>query len=245
MKRYIPPLIIAVMVVVILALPLEVGASTLYPTLNAFAGAVRNQIQLYSNSVLPDTVVRQLSRSSIISVSTDIGGVERRVKITTVNGTAFYTLPDSIVSIVSATLISGTLTQSIKAWYPQFFEDYFNMKQLGGATLTGNDPDATPKAYYYWADTLQLLPIPVKTDSVYLNCYIRHSPMVTAADSLMRLKSGFEEAAIYLACHKVLLALKMYEEAAHYWGYYEKKAAQLANKYKRDMDVLPNQGTIK
>lgn len=245
MRKYLPPLSLVLYVTVLLALPIGGRASSLYPTLNRFVGAVRNQTQIYSTSLLADTVARELSRSAIISVSTDFRGVEKRVKITTVNGQAFYQLPDSVVKIISGTVIAGKLTRSIKAWNPPYFEDFYNLTQLGGATTTGNDPDAIPKAYYYWADTLQLLPIPVKTDSIYLSCYIRHSPMVTASDTLMRLKSGYDEAAIYLACHKVLLSLQMYEEAATYYGYYEKKAAQLTAKYKRDMDVLPNQETKK
>jgi hypothetical protein len=228
------------LIMVLLAMSVQ-AVSPLYPSLGSFVQAMKNQTRVYSEGLMPDSVLYQYARGAIVDVSATIGGVEAQYTVYAVAGQALYPFPDSIVQVPFASIVDGKYTKSIKQWPPQLFEDYFDLTSLGGATTGEPDIDATPKAFNYWSDTLQLIPTPSQADTIIFKAFIRHSPMRETGDTLVMLQAGYDEAALYLACHKMYLGLQMYDEAKIYFEYFTTKAQSLTARYHRATDAVQNQ----
>ena len=179
-------------------------------TLRAFMNEVRRRTRLYSGSLLNDGLLRDAASKGIQYTSTDAGGLENGFRITTVNGRAFYRVPDSTVQIVYASLVSGGYTKSIKSYPPEYVEGDLSLDHLEGI-----GPDQVPRAYKWWNDTLQLIPIPVKTDSIYFSTFIRH-PLIILDTATVKLKGDFREAAILYTIYKVWMSVDEYGKADAY-----------------------------
>ena len=131
--------------------------------------------------------------------------------------------------------MSGRVTKSIKAFYPQYFEDAFNMD-----AVEGRGKNAVPSGYQVWNDMVQLIPIPTQVDSVLFKCYIEH-PVVSAVGDSIKLRPAYIEAATVYTIYLVLKQLKEYSEAALYKADYKDLKADLRAKYTPKFDVLPKQ----
>ena len=210
-----------------------VFASTDIDTLGDFMQEVRWELRYRSNDALPDSALIGLSKRAIVWTSIDIGGVEATYLVVTDTLQRFYIMPDSITEILFATVLNENATYSIKSFVPAYFEDIYQMK-----VLEGEGDDQTPKAYNYWADTVQLLPTPNGVDSIYFKCYIEH-PLVDSKDDSIQLRPGFIEAAIAYTCHLVYKRWRQFDIAALYLGDYDALRAKLIEKYKKPFEYLP------
>jgi len=229
MKR----IILALMLVFFIATVAWVDSSlTLF---DDFAVMVRHKTHLENKSTLPDSVLWDLCSEAIIWTSVDIGGCEHTYKINTVANQNFYQIPDSITSINRVTMLTGDgETKSLKQWYPEYF-DYFSLP-----TLSSSEADQSPIAYDYWADTLQMMPTPVRVDTVYIKAFTEHIPTDTAAATDdISLRPGYAMAALDYACYEALKTVGQFESANQWFGAYEKKKADLTARYMRRMDVNP------
>lgn len=193
---------------------------------------VRHKTRLKSQSNLADSVLRDLCSESLIWTSVDIGGLEVTHRFVTADGVAFYLLPDSLTTINRVTVITEDgETKSMKQWYPEFF-DYFNLPALS----TG-DKEQTPVAYDYWSDTIQIMPQPVRVDTVYIKAFAEHPNTVATDDILLR--PGYAMAALDYACYEALRSVGNYEQASQWLASYEKKKVALQIRYARRMDISP------
>lgn len=200
---------------------------------------VRQITMLESTTLLPDSTLRGCCLRALKWTSTDIGGVERQYRFLTVAGQAFYAIPDSTTEVVFVTMRTQEgLTKSLKAWYPQFFED---LGVIEGDPFSPTENDI-PLAYNYWSDSLQLLPAPVREDTVIIKIYVEHKTMVnSAAADTMRIgfmSDAYAQAALYYACFEALVSVKNFNEANVFMGYYDKKKADLRTIFTRKFDIL-------
>lgn len=204
------------------------NAGVVFVDIEAFQDGIRNQLKITSTTMLPESIVIEISKRALLWTSTDIGGYEQLIRFATVADKPFYPVPDSITEILFATLIStnNKITKSIKAWHPEYFEDAFDLQEL-----TGEGDDQTPKAYNYFSDTIQIIPTPSKADSIFLKCYMEH-PMPVTADSTIHLRPAFAEAALMYACSEVQAYLGRYNESDFYMARYDKLKGDLMRKYK-------------
>lgn len=235
---------LVLLLLLFLLLPKDISAGATYSTIKDFMVGVRDELKNYSTVLLSDTVLVKTVSRALVWTSVDAGGVEVQYKFDTEAGTAFYTLPDSIVEIVHATLIRGTRTKNIKAWHPQFFEDKFpNVSELKPSAGDGNG--GYPQAYNVWANTLQLFPIPVEVDSIYLKCFVEHEECrdtvlasYGADTMLIQMLPAFQEVAMAYACYLTLGNIGEHEEAAIFLARYDflRKSARV--RYFRHLDVL-------
>lgn len=197
--------------------------------------AVRFQTNISSTTSLPDSQLVQFVSRGLVYTSVDIGGIETRVMLTTDTLQHFYALPDSVTKIVSATLISEGVTKSIKQYHPQYAEGVF-----GTSELEGDGEYQIPTTYNMWGDSVQLIPSPVKVDSIFLNCLVEHIAITTLADSTKAIAfgEGHKEAAIFYTCGLIFTRSKMYEDAAFYFALYEKRKNELLQAYAKGFDAL-------
>jgi len=221
-----------------------IGVSLL--AVNVFAGGtittrlefkenVRQQEKMESTVSLPDTAFNDFVNRALLWTSTDVGGVQSRVRVLTVVSQAFYQFPDTVVEVLAQILYSGDVTKSIKATPPQFAEE------LGVPTdleATASDVDAIPVAFSYWDDTLTLQPVPVKVDTIYFMVHVEHEVLAADGDSIRFSKSAYTEAAVYYCCVMILEAEGMYEEAAYYLKRYEMIRDRLRAIFRPRFDVL-------
>ncbi len=228
-----------ILCIIILLIPSYAFSGATYTNIDNFMMGVRGETRIYSNNLLHDTLLVQLVSRALVWTSIDAGGVETQYKFNTDTNTAFYALPDSIVQIVHATLIRKTETKDLKAWYPEFFEERYNISGLDDAA---GDPDAGfPEAYNYWADTIQLMPIPKTIDSIYLKCFVEHEELVDTVGSdtmAIQMLPAFQEVAMAYACHLVWRSLDEFEKAAFYKTVYDDLKKNARAKYFRRLDVL-------
>lgn len=223
-------IIIAIMVVVFL--PLTVNADDPFTNFDEFAEMVRKYTRIKDKSIMPDTTLWDICAQSIVWVSTEVGGCELRYRFVTVANQAFYQIPDSITEIVHATVQTKYgETKAIRAYYPEYFAD-FGVHKLSDANQSG-----VPIAYFHWDDTLQILPPPIRVDTVYLYAFTRHVyPDTSAAlDTITFNKTTYAKAAISYACMEVLMAMKDYQSAGNWAALYEKQVATLRQTFSRKM----------
>ncbi len=212
------------------------SAGIVVDSIGSMKAEIRYMTHITSTSLLPDSTLHSFCDRALLWTSVDVGGVELQYKFTLTAEQAFYAIPDSITEVLFATYISGNVTKSIKAWYPQFFEDQFTLSEID---VTASSEDDIPVAYNYWADTIQLIPAPQKADSVYLKCFVEHSDLADTGSIL--LKPAYTEAAVLYACHLAFISVAQFEEAALFLTLYEKKKASLRERYTRKFDLFKNE----
>ena len=200
---------------------------------------VRQLTMLESTTFLPDSTLRGCCLRALKWTSIDIGGVERQYRFLTVSGTAFYAIPDSITEVVFVTLRTQEgVTKSLKAWYPQFFED---LGVIEGDPYSSTENDI-PLVYNYWSDSLQLMPAPVREDTVILKVYVEHKTMLNSSTAdTMRIgfsSDAYTQAALYYAGFEALVATDNLDKAAIFIQFYDKKKADLKAVFTRKFDIL-------
>lgn len=205
-------------------------------TLSSFKSDLRYQTKLRSTSVLNDTALTSFCNRAIVFTSTDVGGVEYQWRVILTSGTKFYRIPDSVIQIFGASIVSNGITKSIKAYPPEFAEEDFKAGATLGAVQPGPNTDATPRAYQYWADTLQSIPVPIKTDSLYLKGFVRH-PQITLDTATIKLKPQYQEAAMAYACYLTWRSLDEYEKADAWLASYKEIAQRLEKAQARKADM--------
>ncbi len=221
-------------ILLLLVLTSPVSASSAIDTVSDFMQAVRWIVHCSNDDMLPDSVLLGLTDRSLVWVSTDIGGIEAIYRIITAASTEFYAFPDTVTEILYATLIDDSETFSIKAFSPAFYEDAFNKQ----TTLESGVGDQQPRAYNYWADTIQLLPIPINVDTIYFKCYVEH-PLTDAATDTIRLRSPYVEAALEWCCHLVYKRWQEPGPAAMHLANYEGLRAKLITRYAKPSEIMP------
>jgi len=232
-----------------------VQAATVIDTLGKFKEQVRQFTGVESTELLPDTTLTDWCYLAIVNTSTEIGGVEAQYRVLTVAEQKFYSLPDTIVAVLATSLIStegGTYV--IRAGYPQYF-DRFSLPRIGVADDAINvDDNSVPLEYHYWADTLQLLPAPIRdSDTLVLKCFIEHPSMTiggagdtTASgannadtNTIAFTYSDYTTAALFLATAYTLYSIDEFDRGDRYFALYEKKKASLIQQYQRRLDTTP------
>jgi hypothetical protein len=208
----------------------SVSAGTDINTAGQFMSRLRLKTNIYDTVLAPDSVLLRLTQEACLTVSTEVGGYQKTFKVNTADGQSFYALQDSLVEVISAVVISDRNTKSIKAFYPQFWED------AGNAIDLGAESGETPGGYIVWADSVQLLPAPVQVDSIYFKCFYEHPLIDSSADSVY-LKSAYALLAVDRAQCLLYLVLKDYEQANSWKAIYEEGAKKLVAKYTPKFDV--------
>jgi hypothetical protein len=202
-------------------------------TSTGFWRAVRLELNIDANAMLPDTVLAALSQRGILWTSSDIGGIQMGFWLATVEEQVLYAVPDSVTEIVSATTIRDLKTRDIRGGYPPFYEATYDM-----TFYEAPSEDAVPLSYSLWDDSVQLFPIPIQDDdSIYFKFHIEH-PVCTAGATTILLKSAYVEAAIDYTCYLVYKRLQMYDIATYYEGQYGKKKQDLRQRYAPKIDLL-------
>ena len=84
-----------------------------------FKENVRQNLDLESTADLPDTTFNDFVNRALLWTSTDIGGVQSRVRIVTVAAQPFYQFPDTVVEVLAQILYSGAVSKSIKSLLSQ------------------------------------------------------------------------------------------------------------------------------
>ena len=206
-------------------------------TFGEMKAQVRTETGFHSTTYLPDTTLVDFCQRALVYTSTDIGGIEMQWKFNTAARTAFYAIPDTIVEILHATLISEQRTYTLKAWHPELFSDMWD--RLDGEEFPpfGEESDETPVAYNYWADSIQLIPIPQKVDSIYLKCYVEYPSHDTAAGDSLHLIGSYSEAAIAYAIHLTYKRARLFDEATLYLNRYKELKAELRSRYRRKLNA--------
>jgi hypothetical protein len=197
-----------------------------------FRARLRLKANVYDTVLAPDSVLIRLTQEACLTVSTEVGGYEKQFRVITAAGQAFYALQDSVVEVVSAVVVSNGLTKSIKAFYPQFWEDAGNADNLG----TESGSEASPGGYIIWDDSVEMLPVPVQVDTIYFKCFYEH-PLIDDSTDSVKLKSDYTLLAVDYAQYLLYLVLKDYEQAVSWNGIYENKAKKLIAKYTPKFDV--------
>ena len=178
-------------------------------------------------------MLTQFCQEALIFTSNDKGGVESRVRIIAAVSQPFYRLPDTLVEILGSTTIGNLATKSIRSMPPQYAEGLNITPKLAGVSES-----SVPLAYFYWDDTLQLIPIPSKVDTSYFFCYVEH-PRLTLDTATIRLLPAFTEAAIYYVAGKIMERLEEYDHAAYFFTRYDIIGKAARERYARKLDLLP------
>ena len=224
--------LLAILFLVLMVSP--VSAESGIDTVSNFMQNVRWVVHCDNDNMLPDSVLLGFSARALHWVSTDIGGIEAIFLIESVVGTEFYAFPDTVTEILYGTFIDSNRTRSIKSFTPSFYEDAYDRQ----TTLDTGRGDQTPRAYNLWADSLQLIPSPIKVDSFYFKCFIEH-PLVDAATDTIRLRSPYVEAAIEYCCMLVYKRWEQFDKVAYYQASYDAMKVKLVARYRKRMEMLP------
>ena len=215
-------------------LPLTALADAVLTTRLVFKENVRQQERMESTFSLPDTAFNDFVNRALVFTSVDCGGVQSRIRLQTVVDKKFYAFPDTVVEVLAQALFSGTNSFSIKGVYPQFSEELGYPTSLAPLAT---DPDVRPTGFIYWDDTLQLMAIPKKVDTIYFYCHVEH-PALSADTMAIRFKPAYSEAALYYCCMLILESLEEFQDAAWYEARYEKLRAKLRATYQPKFDIL-------
>lgn len=215
-------------------LAVGVSADAVMTTRGVFKENVRQQERIESTYSLPDTAFNDFVNRALVWTSVDCGGVQSRVRMLTVKDRKFYAFPDTVVEVLAQALFSGTNSFSIRGVYPQFSEELGYPTVLTPMTT---DPSVRPTGFIYWDDTLQLIAIPTKVDTLYFYCHVEH-PALSADSMVIRLKPAYSEAALYYCCFLISESLEEFEDAAYFEARYEKTRAKLRALYQPKFDIL-------
>lgn len=197
--------------------------------------SVRKKVRIWDTQQLPDSTLTTFCQEGLITASVECRGIESRFRIITDTGQTFYAIPDTVVEIVFASNVSNGVTKSIRSIWPQYFEELYTVTTL--ASEAGANSDAVPQAYKYWADSVQLIPVPIKVDTIYFDCYVEH-PLLDNDSQNVRLRGNYNDAALYLTCQKVYESLEMWDAAGRMEAMYEKKKKELLAIYQRKLEIL-------
>ena len=222
-----------ILIVFLLLISISVySADNALTAFNSFQDMVRQMTRLSDTVIMPDSTLDVICSNALLWTSVDIGGVEIQGRILTVAGTPFYPIPDTVVRFTSVTLLTEDgETQGLKHWYPQYFNEKFELPALGDS----DDDAAFPVAYNYGADSIQLLPTPVKVDTIYYRAYVEHP--VIAAGGTISMDRAFADAALFEACNRALMAVAMFDRADKFLVRYELKKKQLLIFNQRPQDL--------
>ena len=212
-------------------------ASSPISTIADMKSAVRMETGITNTTIVPDTTLGELCNRALLWTSVTAGGYEKNVQVIIVAESAFYSIQDSLVEIISGTIVSNTKTYPIKAWPPQYTSEVsidISYPLTPGAAAATKQP---PKVYQLWGNRLQLIPVPVVGDTLYLKANYEH-PNLSADTNTILLKDVFREAAITWACHLVFKHVKDYESSALYETKYDAEKNELKQVYMPKMDVL-------
>ncbi len=223
---------------IVLIMVSVVFGGTVVSNMTQFKAKVRQRTGITSTSLLPDTTLTQLIQSAVLWTSTEVGGVESQHRFVTVAEQAMYAIPDTITSVLYTSVLSEDGgTHSIKAFMPELVED------VGGAVkIDPTNDEVSPSFYNIWADSIQIIPIPQRVDTVILKCYVEHPLFDTLGSSVgndtLQFRAPYTEAAISYACYLTLTSLDMDTKAAIWLADYEKKKASLTGVYRRKVDQV-------
>jgi hypothetical protein len=221
------------LLMILTLLTVSVWSASRISTLDDFAEAVRIQTGIHSTDMLPDSSLWDMSSQALKVVSRTVGGYEYRYRFVSAVGKNFYKIPDSIAKVLSAQILTRRgETHALKAWLPQYY-DAFSLPSLDASS---DDQTQTPVAYDVWADSIQLMPTPVSVDTICLVTWMEHPAITTGGTILM--EDDFTDAAVLLACGRVLQSVKLYDEAQVYLSEYKQAAQELIQGYARRMDIL-------
>ena len=218
-------------VLCILLFVTTVTGAPVYNTLTKMNLGVRHTIKTYDTDVLPDSVLYDLCARALKKTSVEVGGIETQYKFNTDTGQARYGIPDTIVQVIFAELVVGNITKSLKAYYPQYYEDDFKKN-----ILTEDDESSHPDAYKIWGDSIRLYPTPLLVDSIYLDCFVEHKVVTTGTDSV-GLEGDFLSAAVEYTAYLALRHLGLYDRADRHMAEYVRISTALKTSYARRMDV--------
>lgn len=202
-----------------------------YNTLVKMNLGVRHTIKTYDLDVLPDSVLYDFCARALKKTSVEIGGIETQFKFNTDTSQARYSIPDTVVTVIFAELVVGKITKSLKAYYPQYYEDDFKKN-----ALVEDNEDQHPDAYKLWGDSIRLYPTPLLVDSVYLDCFVEHEVVSASTDSV-RLEGEFLSAALEYTAYLALRHLGLYDRADRHMVEYARIGNALKTSYARRMDV--------
>jgi hypothetical protein len=219
------------------------AATGIVDTAADFNRIVRQWAGIESTALLPDSTLLDFAGLSILQTSVEAGGVEGQIRVLTVADQKMYELPDSVVAVVATNIITTDgSSRPIKAGYPQYWGDNEGeMATMGTAdeSLEADD-ESVPSQYHYWADTLQLLPAPIRDDdTIIVKALVEHEAVTAVGDTLRFTHPNFTTAALYLATSYALFSVGEDERAAMFLGLYDQKKAELIQRYQRRMDVQP------
>ncbi len=212
-----------------------VGAGSPIGTIGDMKSAIRMESGITNTTIVPDTTLGDICNRSLLWTSVMAGGYEKNVRVIIVPESAFYTMQDSLVEIISGTIVSNTKTYPIKAWPPQYTAEVNISTSL--PLTPGGGTGQPPKIYQLWAGRLQLIPVPVAADTLYLKANYEH-PNLSADTNTILLTDAFREAAVTWGCVLVFSHVKDYESAAIYETKFEKQKNDLKQTYMPKMDVL-------
>ena len=218
-------------VVVLLFLAGLVDAAPVITTLGQFNTRVRERVRVQSTVMITDSTVRYASREAILWTSVTVGGVESNYRFVTVANDPYYPLPDTVVRVLYSSIQgAGGSSFPLKAWAPQYY-DIFDLDKLTDASEI-----QVPLAFIHWDDTLQLLPVPKRADTVLLRCFVEHQSISNDTNTI-RLRSGYTEAALEWACSIVFGEIQLWDEAAKCRERFSQMKADLEAVYSRRFDL--------
>lgn len=201
-----------------------------------FQDYVRQITGLEGTPLMPDSTLNAIIQHAVLRTSVEAGGVETQYRLVMASGTAWYNLPDSVTEILFATLLTEDgRTFSVKAFFPQWFGDTESPPKLSDDAT----PDEYPFGYNYWADTLQVFPIPNRADTLIVKCYVEH-PTFQGTDSTndtLQFKPVYTDAAIELAASMALEAVESFDKADRRFAKWEKMRDALRAIYRRKFDI--------
>lgn len=228
MKR----VLLAILFLVLIASP--VGATSDVDTVSNLMQEVRWIVHCSNDDMLPDSVLIGFAQRALVWTSADIGGIEAIFLIETVAGTEFYAFPDTVTEILYGTFIDSNRTHSIKSFTPSFYEDAYDRQ----TTLDTGTGDQQPRAYNLWADSIQLMPSPIKVDSLWFKCFVEH-PACSLATAPIILRSPYVEAAIEYTCMLVYKRWQEFDKAAYFQASYNAMKVNLVERYRKRMELMP------
>jgi len=216
------------LLLIVIILASSVSAGSIFGDLEDMMYGARNQLKLYSTEALEDSVIFDMCQRALLTTSVEIGGVPGFARILLDTNQIWYGLPDSTVDILAATLfsINGKMTKDLKRFHPEYTEERFKISKLEPS----EDADVTPRAYDFFNDTVQIIPAPIKQDSVVFKIWLEHD-VASASDSTIKLMPAFHEPALMKLCELIKRAVGLDAEAATYKALYDGMKAELRAKY--------------
>lgn len=209
-------------------------------TLATMKAAVRQMSQMEDVVLHPDSTLGLLCNLALLQTSIEAGGVEEQFRILTVTKQSHYLMPDTVVSIEYAEFLSDDDGEilSIRQWPPQFVQDGLKLTTLGPAD---EENDAVPAGLNYWADTLQMMPSPIRDDDTLLiKCFVEH-PYLSADSMALRLNPAYHDAALKLTCSKLSASVRDIAMADWWEAKYDKAKAALLQRFARPIEALPSE----